>query len=139
MAKAGFQFVEALPTLGHRADVPGKLQPIREVALHLMALDALFTWVNSPESSVSSDQLNAYLKRSGLRAHLTEDELAILAKSREKAHELHNDSIGWHLENMWALVLILHPLPRLAKFPTRSREQLCLSFCPDWMRRLRTC
>ena len=34
----GFHFAEGLPTAGHRAGVAGKLRPIREVALRLMAL-----------------------------------------------------------------------------------------------------
>ena len=67
----GFHFAEALPTASHRANVPGTLRPTREVALRLMALDALFAWVNSPESSVSSERLKAYLERNDLRSQLT--------------------------------------------------------------------
>jgi hypothetical protein len=103
----GFHFAGGLPTAGHRADVAGKLRPIREVALRLMALDALFTWVNAAESSVSTARLNAYINRNDLQAHLTEDERKIVALSRADAHKLHNDTIGWRLENMWALAWII--------------------------------
>jgi hypothetical protein len=90
----GFHFTGGLPTAGHRAGVAGKLRPIREVAVRLMALDALFAWVNSPESSVPTARLNAYMNRNDLRAHMTEEEREILALSRADAHELHNDTIA---------------------------------------------
>lgn len=130
----GFHFAEWLPTAGHRADVPGKLRPVREVALRLMALDALFTWVNSPESSVSSDRLNAYIKRNDLQAHLTKDERVILALTRTEAHKLHNETIGWHLENMWALAWILGfnppPEPMSGQVTDEVSRAVILDFLP---------
>ena len=130
----GFQFSAALPTAGHRLNVPGKLRPIREVALRLMALDALFTWVNSPESSVSSDRLKAYVERSNLQGHLTREEREIMALSREEAHEQHNDGIGWHLENMWALAWILGfdppPDPMSGQIPNDVSRAVVLEFLP---------
>lgn len=134
LAAGGFHAAEGLPTAGHRAGVPGKLRPIREVALRLMALDALITWVNSPESSVASDRLKAYVERSGLRARLTEDELGILALSRMEAHDLHNDTIGWRLENMWALAWVLGfdppPDPMLGQIPNDISRAVVLDFLP---------
>jgi hypothetical protein len=134
LAAGGFYAADNLPTAGHRAGVPGKLRPIREVALRLMALDALFTWVNSPESSVSSDRLNAYVERNGLRAHLTEGELEILALSRMEAHNRHNDTIGWRLENMWALAWILGfdppPDPVSGQIPNEISRAVVLDFLP---------
>ena len=134
LSKGGFHFAKSLPTLGHRGDVPGKLRPVREIALRLMALDALFTWVNSPESSISSQQLNNYLKRSDLRSQLTKDELEILNLSREEAHELHNNSIGWYLENMWALAWVLGfdppPNPMSGQVPNEISGAVLLEFLP---------
>ena len=130
----GFYCGEWLPTLGHRAEVPGKMRPVREVALRLMALDALFTWVNSPESTVSTDRLNAYISRNKLRAHLTEDERAILALSREDAHSVHNNAIGWRLENMWSLAWILGfdppPQPMSGQIPNEISRAIVLDFLP---------
>ena len=103
---AGFQFANNLPTAGHRAAVEGKLRPLREIASRLMALDALFTWVTSPES-VSTERLQAYIKRNALLDHLTGEEQEILSLSRADANSKHSNTIGWRLENMWALAWIL--------------------------------
>lgn len=130
----GFHFAGGLPTAGHRAGVDSKLRPIREVALRLMALDAFFTWVNSPESSVSTVRLNAYIDRNNLRAHLTEDEREILALTRADAHKLHNDTIGWRLENMWALAWVLGfnppPDPISGRVPNKISLAVVLDFLP---------
>jgi Domain of unknown function (DUF4272) len=73
----------------------------------LAALDALFTWVGFPEKAAATDRVQKYLDRNGLRDWLTEDEAAIVALPRAKAHESYVDNIGWKLENMWALAWVL--------------------------------
>lgn len=99
----GFRPAYSLP-------LPDLAQPVRppaEVAARLMALDALFTWVAFPEQSVATVRVEGYIERNCLRDWLTEDEIAIVALPRGEAHEAHVDTIGWRLENMWALAWAL--------------------------------
>jgi hypothetical protein len=72
-----------------------------------MALDALFAWVAFPEKAAATDRVEKYIDRNGLRDWLTEEESAIIALPRTKAHASHVDNIGWKLENMWALAWVL--------------------------------
>ena len=83
---------------------------------------------------MSSVRLNAYINRNDLRAHLTKEEREILALSRADAHELHNDTIGWHLENMWALAWVLGfepaPDPMSGQLSDKISRALVLEFLP---------
>ncbi len=134
LSKGGFHAADWLPTAGHRANVPGKLRPIREVAQRLMALDALFTWASAPEDAVATDRLKAYVDRNDLRAHLTEEERAVLALSRESARAQHGAGIGWRLENMWALAWVLGfdspPDPMLGQVPDDISRAVVMEFLP---------
>lgn len=134
LSKGGFQAADWLPTADHRAGVPGKLRPVREIALRLMALDALFTWASAPEDAVATDRLKAYIDRNDLRAHLTEDERAMLSLSRKAAREQHSAVVGWRLENMWALAWVLGfetpPDPMLGQIPSDVSRAVILEFLP---------
>ncbi len=131
-----FSFAGTLPTLGHRAHVPGKLRPVREVALRLMALNALFTWVTAPEDAVPTNTLSSYIKNNRLRSYLAEDEVAILDLSRGEAGRLHGNTIGWRLENMWALAWILGfehpPEPMTGQIANKVSRAMIFEFLPGF-------
>lgn len=134
LAEGGFTVSPGLPTAGHRRGVEGKLRPTREIALRLMALDALFTWASAPESAVKTDRLKAYIKRNNLLDHLTKEEKAIISLSRAEANREHAGLIGWRLENMWALAWTLGfdpaPDPMLGQIPGEVTEAMIMKFMP---------
>jgi hypothetical protein len=99
----GFQPAKSLPL----PDVDRPIRPAGEVAARLMALDALFTWVAYPEKAATTAGIKKYIDSNGLRDWLTEEESTIITLSRAKAHKAHVDTIGWKLENMWALAWVL--------------------------------
>lgn len=134
LTKGGFTVSPGLPTAGHRRGVEGKLRPAREIALRLMALDALFTWASAPEAAVKTDRLKAYIKRNNLLDHLTKEEKAIISLSRADANREHAGSIGWRLENMWALAWTLGfdpaPDPMLGQIPGEVTQAMIMKFMP---------
>ena len=99
----GFRPARSLPL----PELDRPIRPADDVAARLMALDAVFTWVAFPEEAAATARIEPYIAHNGLRDWLTEDESAILALTRAEAVESHLDSIGWKLENMWALAWVL--------------------------------
>lgn len=134
LAKGGFTASPALPTSGHRRGVAGKLRSTREIALRLMALNALFTWASAPADAVKDERLQAYIKRNNLLDHLTKDEKAIISLSRSQANQQHSGSIGWRLENMWSLAWALgfekEPDPMLGQIPHEVTQAMIMKFMP---------
>lgn len=134
LTKGGFEAVGSLPTAGHRRGVAGKLRSTREIAQRLMALNALFIWASAPEEAIGSREVMEYVKRNGLREHLTEKESAILSLPRTKALEQHAGSVGWRLENMWSLAWVLgfemEPNPMLGQIPEEITRALVMEFLP---------
>ncbi len=132
LAAGGFHAAESLPTLNHRAGVPAKLRSPRDIALRVMALKALFIWASVPESAVASDRIVGYVDRNGLRKHLTSTELKIISLPREQAMTQHGDTIGWRLENIWALCWLLGyntpPDPMSGQLPDKITESIILEF-----------
>lgn len=104
LAARQFRVAESLP-IGREAGVG--LRPVDEIAGRFCALDAVFTWVASPEEKVPAARLTAYVERNGLVAHMSEAERDIFALERDVAHRAHVGTIGWRLENMWPLAWIL--------------------------------
>lgn len=84
-----------------------RLRPAAEIAGRLLGLHALVLWVGASPEDCSDEALRSYVKRSDLSRWLTLEERAILAKSRPAARAQHLDSIGWKLENLWALAWVL--------------------------------
>ena len=84
-----------------------KMRPIREVAGRLMALRALFLRTVLPETSLPEALVQAHVERNKLLTYLTPEEQAILQVPREEVATRHGDSIGWRLENIWALAWVL--------------------------------
>lgn len=112
LQERGFRPARWLPL----PNLQATLRPAEEIAARLMGLAAVFTWASAPDEAVSSDKLRTYLKHNRLRAALTEEDVAILAKPRARARDEHAESIGWRLENMWPLAWLLgfEPEPEIA-------------------------
>lgn len=135
LAAGGFHAAESLPTLHHRAAVSAKLRSPRDIALRVMALKALFIWASAPESAVASDRLMGYVERNGLKKHLTPTELTIILMPRQQALAQHGNTVGWRLENMWALCWLLGyetpPEPMSGQLPEDVTEAIIFDFLPN--------
>jgi len=103
LASAGFKAATWLPRRGSKA----RLRPVEEIAARAAALVALFFWVAAPATQISDADVRKRLDRDSLRDALTEEERTIVALPRKRANELHVDSIGWRLENLWSLAWLL--------------------------------
>jgi hypothetical protein len=126
----GFHPARSLPL----PDVGQPIRPASEVAARLMALDALFTWVAFSESAAESVRVKKYIDRNGLRDWLAKKELPIVDLLRAAAHTAHVNTIGWKLENMWALAWVLgfEPEPDLeaAQVGDDVTRPMLLEFLP---------
>lgn len=103
LKKAGFTASSSLPPSGVSSR---KLRPQAEIEGRLHALRTYIIWVAGPDGYDLAD-----LKKRGLSgvdsAWLTEDEKAVMRLEQPVAREQHLDSIGWQMENMWALAWVL--------------------------------
>ncbi|MBN2384562.1 DUF4272 domain-containing protein [bacterium] len=84
-----------------------ELRPVEEIAARFLALCSLFLWVSAPEDVAPTNLLKEFYNHNNLDRHLTMSENAIVLMAREDARESHHNTIGWYLENMWALAWIL--------------------------------
>lgn len=105
--EAGFRFASSLPTLNHRANVPGKLRSADEIQKRLLVSYAVYLYVVYDEKTVPKDDIGALLSVYDLPDHFTREEALIITKPRDLARKEHMDTIGWNLENMEALAWLL--------------------------------
>lgn len=96
----GFVVADGLPLLREGRGV----RTPREIATRLCAIDAVFTWVTDPR--VAEARIRGYAERSGLFFAMTDREREIWKRDREQARAA-QDTIGWKLENAWALAWAL--------------------------------
>lgn len=134
LAERGFRCTRSLPL--YRTDEQhDALRPTSEIAARLLALCALFLWVSAPEEVATSERLQGFINRNTLGAHLTAEEEALLSLPRAEAKRLHGGSIGWRLENMWALAWILgfEPEPPFfqGQLPSSVTDSLIFEFLPS--------
>jgi hypothetical protein len=99
LTQQGFRVSPGLPSRQLRP-----LRPEAEIVRRIVSLHALSLWVAAPPDKWSDAQIQDYLKSGNL---LTADERAILQLSRTEARARHLDTIGWRLENLWALAWIV--------------------------------
>ena len=104
LKKRGFRVAKGLPLVRDAVDT---LRPEREIALRLMALDAVFTWVADDGPGATTAKVRAYAKRNDLAKWMTTEERRIFGKPRDAARRAHVYAIGWKLENMWPLAWVL--------------------------------
>jgi hypothetical protein len=126
----GFRPAPSLPL----PDMKQIVRPPAEIAARLMTLDALFTWVSYPRKDVPSKRIEGYIQRNGLRDWMAEEEAPIVGLSRDKAFKVHGNTIGWKLENMWALAWVLgfdpEPAVEAAQVDESITRPLIYDFLP---------
>lgn len=83
------------------------IRPESEIKGRLYALANLFAWASAPPEAVPDQQLREYVESHELKVWFTSEELEIWTLARETALEEHSGTIGWKLENMWALAWVL--------------------------------
>jgi hypothetical protein len=83
------------------------LRPKEEIVGRLLALKALWLWVDVHPQAEPEATVAEMLHANRLRDHLTPSELAILNLSRAEAFMDHGDSMGWRNENCWPLAWAL--------------------------------
>ncbi len=110
-----------------------RLRPVEEVASRLMALDALFTWVCFSEQEAPSKRVLGYIERNRLLEWLSDKETDIVSLDRPVANELHADTIGWRLENMWALSWVLGFDPEPSLVASQIEEEISESMIFDFL------
>lgn len=109
LAARGFTVAPSLPTL--RDEAGAAIRPAAEIAGRLWAMSAQFHWVAVAGNRVPDERFQHPDTRRELRTHLTDEELELFEDSRADA-QTQRDTIGWRLENMWALAWTLgfhHP------------------------------
>lgn len=132
LEKLGFKTSPSLPETEARP-IAGTLRPRQEIEARCLALHALCVWVAAPDSVWSDAQVKEYVKARRLRPWLTQQELAILELPRREAREKHLDSIGWKMENMWALAWVLgfeEELPLKGELQGQLARDLVYGFLP---------
>jgi hypothetical protein len=126
----GFQPAECL-----RPDLETSLRPAIEIASRLRALDALYVWVVE-EEGYSAAEVNDFVERNDLKRWLSPTEVRIIELPRPVAHERHINTIGWKLENMWALAWVLgfssEPDLRASQIEHEVTEKLFAELLPDY-------
>ncbi len=126
----GFTPAKSLPL----PDLEAKLRPVGEIAGRLMALDALVTWVVFTEEDASTERVEQYIERNELWGWLTEEETEIIETPRAEANAAHSGTIGWKLENMWALAWVLgfdlEPDLEAAQIPDKVTRHMIYDFLP---------
>jgi hypothetical protein len=128
----GFQPASSLPL----PDLHSDLRAASTLCRRLMALHAVFAWAGAPEHAAESAPLLAYIERSKLRASMTESERALIDLPRDEARERHAGTVGWKLENMWALAWIVGfreaPALDASQIPDAIIEAMLFGFLPGW-------
>lgn len=103
----GFSASKWLPTWKMRNGMGTEIRKKEEILDRLMCSYAAVTWVVIPEATLPSEHLQALLEKRGLKKFLTAQEKEILGTARKDAGEKFGSSVGWQMENMWALAWVL--------------------------------
>ncbi|BCX46870.1 conserved hypothetical protein [Haloferula helveola] len=103
----GFKAANWLPTWKRRTGVGDQLRPTEEILDRLLCSYATVCWVVLSEDQLPSKNAQAFLDTWKLRESLTDTERDILDTPRDQASEKFTDSVGWKIENMWALAWVL--------------------------------
>jgi len=103
LASLGFRAANSLPL----PDLNATRRNVQTICLRLMALQAVFAWAAAPEHVAETARLQDYIERNDLRSSMTDSELALIDLPREESQALHANTVGWRLENMWALAWVV--------------------------------
>ncbi len=107
LAGEGFFPASILPTLGRRTGLAGTFRPTEEIQRRLLSMYAIVCWVTAAEENINSVDIRKFISKHGIDKNLTKSEKEILSMSRMKAQKQFQDTIGWKMENMWALSWVL--------------------------------
>ncbi len=125
----GFQVANNLPLWTKTT-----LRPVKEIAVRLMALDAVYTWAYAIEEKASSERLRAYANRNGLFDAMTEEDREVFQMPRTQAQRDFGETVGWCLENTWPLAWALgfgsEPLLSSELIPDAIANSLIMQFMP---------
>lgn len=102
----GFKFSPFLPTYNER-DLKGQLRSKEEIAIRILCNYICWAFVYIPEDKLPNKVIETYLEKHQLNNWLTKKEKEILSSDRGKAEQNYGNSIGWKLENTWALAWVL--------------------------------
>jgi len=101
----GFKVAASLPTEFNSSTT--RLRPFEEIAGRALALLSTCDWVCATEAQISSERILDRIKSLDLDGLLTAEDRNVLATPRAEAHDAYAGTIGWRLENVWALGWIL--------------------------------
>jgi hypothetical protein len=101
----GFKVAPSLPT--DRGQGKVRLRPAREIATRLYGLAAVFCWAGVPQDQMRDEVLETAMMKGRLIDLATTPDLDILDLPRLEARRKYGDTVGWRLENMWALAWVL--------------------------------
>ncbi len=101
----GFKVAASLPT--EFSSSATQLRPLEEIVKRALALLSTGDWVCATEAQISSERIINRIKSLALDRFLTVEDRSILATPRAEAQKAYVGTIGWRLENVWALAWIL--------------------------------
>jgi hypothetical protein len=107
LGDAGFRVADNLPILRTEGGVKPVLRPKDEILGRLLALKALWLWVDTHPDRESEVVVNDMVEANEARRHLTAEEVDILDLSREEAVAQHGHLMGWKNETCWSLGWVL--------------------------------
>lgn len=140
--RLGFKVAPGLPV--ERAHGRTRLRPAAEIATRLYALAGVFFWAGVPEKTVADHVLIDAMLRGRTTGQTGLPEIEILELPRAEAYRRHSATVGWRLENMWALAWVLgfDPPPSLGgQIDAETQRALVFEFMefprqtPDWLLR----
>lgn len=142
LRRLGFKVAPALPV--KRGNGPTRLRPAAEIATRLYALAGVFFWAGVPEKVVADHVLIDSMLRGRTTGQTSSAEIDILDLPRTEAYRRHSATVGWRLENMWALAWVLgfDPPPSLGgQIDAQTHRALVFEFMefpkrtPEWLLR----
>jgi len=107
LSERGFVVAGDLPLVRSDIGDSPKLRPIGEIFGRLLALKALWLWVDDHPDAEQTATVSEMLEFYKLQSFLTAEENEILNLSREEACQQHGHLMGWKNENCWALAWVL--------------------------------
>lgn len=129
----GFRVADNLPLWTDTS-----LRPVEQIAIRLMALDAVYTWAYAIEERASSERLRAYADRNALLDAMTEEDREVFQMPRARAQRDFGQTVGWCLENMWPLAWTLGfpAAPVISRESISMRDTIANSLIMRFMPRL---
>jgi hypothetical protein len=131
LERDGFRVARSLPE--RRS---GQRRSVKEIAARLMALKALFLRTVVAAEGIPESKLAGYMVRSELFGALTRSEREIWYTPRATVGEEHGATIGWRLENIWALAWVLGYDAELSHLGGQMKgeqiEPILREFIPDF-------